>query len=212
MRRVPRSCGTLMSRQQPVFSRATTWRLGLSPTPLGYKVGHIAFDVLSDVPARFQAVGFGSGSPGQEVSFRLFIVKPPLRPTASFSCGGTEQGVAYLALILRYQSVYPTPRGGFQRPQAGYLALVPLPLPPPWVVGSGTPLAMPAYTLGAEFHPDPARPYLVRKRWRWPARNWGIIRPRRKIRVGNGRDSGTSTCGRWHHGGRWLRTRNGERS
>jgi hypothetical protein len=164
----------VMSRHS-LFFQGNDVETGLIADALSYKVGHIAFDVLSDVPARFrpwlrQRLAWAGGQ------FRLFIVNLHFARRHPFMWG-YGAGVACLALILRYQSfTHSTWR--VPTAAAGYLALV-LYLYLRRGRGKWYALAMPAYTLVLSFILTPLGLIWYAK-MAMASRNWGIIRPRRK--------------------------------
>lgn len=159
-----------------LFFQGNDVETGLIADALGYNVGHIAFEVLSDVPARFkpwlrQRLAWAGGQ------FRLFIVNIHFyrRHPFMWSYGA---GVAYLALVLRYQSfTHSTWR--VPTAAAGYLALV-LYLYLHRGCGKWWALVMPAYTLLLSFVITPLGVIWYTK-MAMASRNWGIIRPRREV-------------------------------
>jgi hypothetical protein len=163
----------VMSRHS-LFFQGNDVEAGLIADALGYRVGHIAFEVLSDVPAKFrpwlrQRLAWAGGQ------FRLFIVNIRFARWHPFMWAyGT--GIAYLALILRYQSfVHSTWR--VPAAAAGYLALV-LYLYLRGGRGKWWALAMPMYTLFVSFILTPLGVIWYAK-MALASRNAGVIRPRR---------------------------------
>lgn len=158
-----------------LFFQGNDVETGLIADALGYDVGHIAFDVLSDVPVRFrpwlrQRLAWAGGQ------FRLFIVNIHFARRHPFMWA-YGAGAAYLALILRYQSlIHSTWR--VPTAAAGYLALV-LYLYLHRGRGKWWALAMPAYTLVLSFLLTPLGLIWYAK-MAMASRNWGLIRPRRK--------------------------------
>ena len=160
-----------------LFFQGNDVETGLIADALGYKVGHIAFEVLSDVPARFrpwlrQRLAWAGGQ------FRLFIVNIHFARRHPFMWA-YGAGVAYLALVLRYQSFA---QSTWRVPAAavGYLALV-LYLYLHRGCGKWWALVMPAYTLLLSFIITPLGVMWYAK-MAMASRNWGIIRPRREVR------------------------------
>jgi hypothetical protein len=85
-----------------LFFQGNDVETGLIADALGYNVGHIAFDVLSDVPTRLrpwlrQRLAWAGGQ------FRLFIVNIHFTRRHPFMWA-YGAGVAYLALSLRCQA------------------------------------------------------------------------------------------------------------
>jgi hypothetical protein len=160
----------VMSRHS-LFFQGNDVEAGLIAHALGYRVGHIPFDVLSDVPAKFrpwlrQRLAWAGGQ------FRLFIVNIRFARWHPFmwlyGCG-----VAYLALVLRWQSfAHSTWRG--PAAAAGYLALV-LYLYLHRGRGRWWALAMPLYTLVMSFVLTPVG-VLWYVKMAVSGGNWGIIR------------------------------------
>jgi cellulose synthase/poly-beta-1,6-N-acetylglucosamine synthase-like glycosyltransferase len=158
-----------------LFFQGNDVETGVIAHALGYNVGYIAFDVLSDVPAKFrpwlrQRLAWAGGQ------FRLFIVNIRFIRWHPFMWI-YGAGVAYLALILRYQSfVHSTWR--VPAAAAGYLALV-LYLYLHRGRGKWWALAMPLYTLFISFILTPLGVVWYAK-MAGASRNWGVIRPRRR--------------------------------
>jgi cellulose synthase/poly-beta-1,6-N-acetylglucosamine synthase-like glycosyltransferase len=160
----------VMSRHS-LFFQGNDVEAGLIAHALGYRVGHIPFDVLSDVPARFrpwlrQRLAWAGGQ------FRLFIVNIRFARWHPFmwlyGCG-----VAYLALALRWESLaHSTWR--VPATAAGYLALV-LYLYLRRGGGKWWALAMPLYTLVMSFVLTPVG-VLWYVKMAVSGGNWGIIR------------------------------------
>jgi hypothetical protein len=163
----------VMSRHS-LFFQGNDVEAGLIAHALGYRVGHIPFDVLSDVPAKFrpwlrQRLAWAGGQ------FRLFIVNIRFARWHPFmwlyGCG-----VAYLALALRWESLaHSTWR--VPAAAAGYLALV-LYLYLHRGRGKWWALAMPLYTLAVSFVLTPLGIFWYVK-MAVSGGNWGIIRLRR---------------------------------
>ena len=158
-----------------LFFQGNDVETGLIADARGYRVGHVPFEVLSDVPERFrpwlrQRLAWAGGQ------FRLFIVNIRFVRWHPFMwIYGT--GVTYLALILRWQSfAHSTWR--VPAAAAGYLALV-LYLYLHRGGGKWWALAMPAYTLVLSFVLTPLGVIWYTK-MALAARNWGIIRPHRR--------------------------------
>jgi cellulose synthase/poly-beta-1,6-N-acetylglucosamine synthase-like glycosyltransferase len=159
-----------------LFFQGNDVETGLIADSRGYRVGHIAFDVLSDVPAKFkpwvrQRLAWAGGQ------FRLFIVNIRFARWHPFMWA-YGAGVAYLALILRYQSfVHSTWR--VPAAAAGYIALV-LYLYLRRGDSKCWALVMPAYTLFASFILTPLGLIWYFK-MALHSNNWGIIRPNRSV-------------------------------
>lgn len=158
-----------------LFFQGNDVETGLIADARGYKVGHIPFEVMSDVPAGFrpwlrQRLAWAGGQ------FRLFIVNIRFARWHPFMWL-YGSGVAYMALVLRWQSfAHSTWR--VPAAAAGYLALV-LYLYLHGGRGKWWALAMPAYTLAVSFILTPLGVAWYFK-MALAGRNWGIIRPKRK--------------------------------
>lgn len=159
-----------------LFFQGNDVETGLIADALDYRVGHIAFDVLSDVPARFkpwlrQRLAWAGGQ------FRLFIVNVRFARRHPFMWM-YGAGVVYLALFLRYQSfTHSTWR--VPAAAAGYLTLV-LYLYLHRGRGQWCALAMPIYTLFASFILTPLGLFWYIK-MALASGNWGVIQPNRPI-------------------------------
>ena len=160
-----------------LFFQGNDVETGLIADARGYRVGHVPFEVLSDVPERLrpwlrQRLAWAGGQ------FRLFIVnfRFILLHPFMWIYGA---GVTYLALILRWQSfahsTWRVPAAG-----AGYLTLV-LYLYLHRGRGKWWALAMPFYTLVLSFILTPLGLVWYAK-MAVGARNWGLIRPNRRRR------------------------------
>ena len=157
-----------------LFFQGNDVEAGLIAAARGYRVGHIPFEVLSDVPARFkpwlrQRLAWAGGQ------FRLFIVNFRLARQHPFMWI-YGAGVAYLALALRWESFA---HSTWRVPAAavGYLALV-LYLYLHRGPGKAWALAMPIYTLSVSFILTPIGIVWYVK-MALEGGNWGIIRPNR---------------------------------
>lgn len=157
-----------------LFFQGNDIETGVIAHARGYRVGHVAFEVLSDVPERFrpwlrQRLAWAGGQ------FRLFIVNVRFARWHPF-IWMYGAGVAYLALILRWQSfAHSTWR--VPAAAAGYLTLV-LYLYLHRGEGKWWALAMPVYTLAVSFILTPLGVIWYAK-MAVGARNWGLIRPNR---------------------------------
>jgi len=160
-----------------LFFQGNDVETGLIADARGYRVGHVAFEVLSDVPERFrpwlrQRLAWAGGQ------FRLFIVNFRFIVLHPFMWI-YGAGVTYLALILRWQSfAHSTWR--VPAAAAGYLTLV-LYLYLHRGRGKSWALAMPLYTLVLSFILTPLGLVWYAK-MAVSARNWGLIRPNRRLR------------------------------
>jgi cellulose synthase/poly-beta-1,6-N-acetylglucosamine synthase-like glycosyltransferase len=164
----------VMSRHS-LFFQGNDVEAGLIAHALGYRVGHIPFHVLSDVPAAFrpwlrQRLAWAGGQ------FRLFIVNIRFARWHPFMWL-YGAGVAYLALALRWESFrefnWRVPAAA-----AGYLGLV-LYLYLHRGRGKWWALAMPLYTLTVSFILTPLG-VLWYVKMAIAGGNWGIIRLRHK--------------------------------
>jgi glycosyl transferase family 2 len=164
-----------------LFFQGNDVETGLIADARGYRVGHVPFEVLSDVPERLrpwlrQRLAWAGGQ------FRLFIVnfRFILLHPFMWIYGA---GVTYLALILRWQSfAHSTWR--VPAAAAGYLTLV-LYLYLHRGRGKWWALAMPFYTLVLSFILTPLGLVWYTK-MAVGARNWGLIRPNRRLREERG--------------------------
>jgi Glycosyl transferase family group 2 len=160
-----------------LFFQGNDVETGLIADARGYRVGHVPFEVLSDVPERFrpwlrQRLAWAGGQ------FRLFIVNFRFIVLHPFMWI-YGAGVTYLALILRWQSfAHSTWR--VPAAAAGYLTLV-LYLYLHRGRGKSWALAMPLYTLVLSFILTPLGLVWYAK-MAVSARNWGLIRPNRRLR------------------------------
>jgi hypothetical protein len=158
-----------------LFFQGNDVEAGVIAYALGYRVGFIPFSVLSDVPAKFrpwlrQRLAWAGGQ------FRLFIVNIRFAPRHPFMWI-YGAGVAYLALILRWQSFA---HASWRAPAAaiGYLALV-LYLYLHRGPGKWWALVMPIYTLLVSFIITPLGVIWYTK-MAFASGNWGVIRPNRQ--------------------------------
>jgi hypothetical protein len=159
-----------------LFFQGNDVETGIIAGARGYRVGHVPFEVLSDVPERFrpwlrQRLAWAGGQ------FRLFIINIRFIVVHPF-LWIYGAGVTYLALILRWQSfAHSTWR--VPAAAAGYLTLV-LYLYLHRGRGKWWALAMPFYTLVVSFVLTPLGVVWYAK-MAIGARNWGIIRPGRPL-------------------------------
>jgi Glycosyl transferase family group 2 len=159
-----------------LFFQGNDVETGVIADARGYRVGHIPFEVLSDVPERFrpwlrQRLAWAGGQ------FRLFIVNIRFIVVHPFMWI-YGAGVTYLALVLRWQSfAHSTWR--VPAAAAGYLTLV-LYLYLHRGRGTWWALAMPFYTLIVSFILTPLG-VLWYAKMAVGARNWGVIRPNRPV-------------------------------
>jgi hypothetical protein len=158
-----------------LFFQGNDVEAGIIGHALGYRVGFIPFDILSDVPARFrpwlrQRLAWAGGQ------FRLFIVNIRFAQWHLF-IWVYGAGVAYIALILRWQSFA---HSSWRMPAAvlGYLALV-LCLYMHRGKGKWWTLVMPFYTLLSSFIITPLGIIWYIK-MALTSGNWGVIRPHRQ--------------------------------
>jgi hypothetical protein len=164
----------VMSRHS-LFFQGNDVEAGLIAYALGYRVGHIPFQVLSDVPATFrpwlrQRLAWAGGQ------FRLFIVNIRFARWHPFMWL-YGAGIAYLALALRWES-FTEFNWRVPAAAAGYLALV-LYLYLHRGRGKWWALAMPLYTLIVSFILTPLG-VLWYVKMAVAGGNWGIIRLRAK--------------------------------
>jgi cellulose synthase/poly-beta-1,6-N-acetylglucosamine synthase-like glycosyltransferase len=159
-----------------LFFQGNDVETGVIADARGYRVGHVPFEVLSDLPERFrpwlrQRLAWAGGQ------FRLFTVNIRFIAAHPFMWI-YGAGVTYLALILRWQSfAHSTWR--VPAAAAGYLTLV-LYLYLHRGRGKWWALAMPFYTLVVSFILTPLGVVWYAK-MAVGARNWGLIRPGRRV-------------------------------
>jgi hypothetical protein len=166
-----------------LFFQGNDVETGVLAYALGYRVGHIAFEVLSDVPVKFkpwlrQRLAWAGGQ------FRLFIV--------NFQFGRRHPfmwlygaGVVYLALLFRYHlAMHSASR--VVTVVVGYVTLV-LYLYLRRGRGKWWALAMPFYTLLLSFVVTPLG-IIWYVKMAISSNNWGIIRPRanHKLKISGG--------------------------
>jgi hypothetical protein len=159
-----------------LFFQGNDVETGIIADARGYRVGHVPFEVLSDVPERFrpwlrQRLAWAGGQ------FRLFIVNFRFIVVHPFMWI-YGAGVTYLALILRWQSLA---HSTWRVPEAaaGYLTLV-LYLYVRRGRGKWWALAMPFSTQAVSFILTPLGVVWYLK-MAIGAGNWGIIRPHRQV-------------------------------
>ena len=162
----------VMSRHS-LFFQGNDVEIGLISESRGYRIGHIAFEISTDAPAKFipwarQRLAWAGGQ------FRLFIVNVRFARRHPF-LWFYGAGIATLGLAFRWQ-IFTHPPGPLLAAAAGgYLALV-VYLYLRRGGGNGWVLAMPFYVLLTSFLILPLGPIWYVKMAR-AHHNWGIIRP-----------------------------------
>jgi len=166
-----------------LFFQGNDVETGMIAQALGYRVGHIPFEVLSDVPAKFkpwlrQRLAWAGGQ------FRLFIVNIQFSRKHPFMWA-YGAGVVYLALLFRFQfAMHSALR--VVASVVGYVALV-LYLYLHRGRGKWWALAMPFYTLLLSFILTPLG-IIWYVKMAIASNNWGVIRPRpnHKLKINGG--------------------------
>ena len=159
-----------------LYMQGNDVEIGLLSESRGYRIGHIAFEIRTDAPAKFtpwlrQRLAWAGGQ------FRLFIVNIRFirRHPFMWFYGA---GIATLGLAFRWQIFTGPPRPLLAAAAGGYVALV-VYLYLRRGGGNGWVLAMPFYVLLSSFLILPLGPIWYVKMSR-AAHNWGIIRPGRR--------------------------------
>ena len=170
----------VMSRHS-LFFQGNDVEIGLLSEARGYRIGHIAFEISSDVPATFipwlrQRLAWAGGQ------FRLFIVNVRFGRRHPF-LWFYGAGVAMVGLAFRWQIIASPPRPLLWAAAGGYAALV-VYLYLRRGGGNGWVIAMPFYVLFSSFFILPLGPIWYVK-MSMEHHNWGVIRPghRREGRV-----------------------------
>jgi hypothetical protein len=166
----------VMSRHS-LFFQGNDVEAGIIAHALGYRVGFIPFDILSDVPAKIrpwtrQRLAWAGGQ------FRLFIVNIRFARWHLFMWV-YGAAFAYLTVILRWQS-FTQASWRILATVLGYLALV-LFLYMHDTRGKWWVLAMPLYTFISSFIITPLGLFWYTK-MALASGNWGVIRPHRQPR------------------------------
>ena len=164
--------------QHSLFFQGNDVEIGLISEARGYRIGHIAFEIKSDVPATFrpwarQRLAWAGGQ------FRLFIVNIRFARRHPF-LWFYGAGIATLGLAFRWQVLTAPPRPLLWAAVGGYGALV-LYLYLRRGGGNGWVLAMPFYVLLSSFLILPLGPVWYVK-MALAHHNWGVIRPGRRAR------------------------------
>ena len=161
-----------------LYMQGNDVEIGLLSESRGYRIGHIAFEIRTDVPAKFtpwlrQRLAWAGGQ------FRLFIVNIRFirRHPFMWFYGA---GIATLGLVFRWQIFTGPPRPLLAAAAGGYIALV-VYLYLRRGGGNGWVLAMPFYVLLSSFLILPLGPIWYVKMSR-AAHNWGVIRPGSRVR------------------------------
>jgi hypothetical protein len=165
----------IMSRHS-LFFQGNDVEIGLLAEARGFPIGHIAFEVTTDVPARLdpwlrQRLAWAGGQ------FRLFIVNIWFARRHPF-LWFYGAGVATAGLAFRWQVAASPPGPLLWAVAAGYAALV-VYLYLRRGGGNGWVIAMPLYVLLSSFLILPLGPAWYVK-MSLAHRNWGIIRPGRR--------------------------------
>ena len=165
----------VMSRHS-LFFQGNDVEIGLLSEARGYRIGHIAFEIKSDVPATFipwlrQRLAWAGGQ------FRLFIVNIRFVRRHPF-LWFYGAGVVTVGLAFRWEIFTSPPRPLLWAAAGGYAALV-VYLYLRRGGGSGWVIAMPFYVLFSSFFILPLGPFWYVKMSR-AHHNWGIIRPGRR--------------------------------
>ena len=165
----------VMSRHS-LFFQGNDVEIGLLSEARGYRIGHIAFEVKSDVPATFipwlrQRLAWAGGQ------FRLFVVNIWFARRHPF-LWFYGAGVATVGLAFRWQVFAEPPRPLLWAAAGGYAALV-VYLYLRRGGGNGWVIAMPFYVLFSSFLILPLGPFWYVK-MSLEHHNWGVIRPGRR--------------------------------
>jgi len=165
----------VMSRHS-LFFQGNDVEIGLLSEARGWRIGHIAFEIKSDVPAKFvpwvrQRLAWAGGQ------FRLFIVNIRFARRHPF-LWFYGAGIATLGLAFRWQIFTEPPRPLVWAAAGGYAALV-VYLYLRRGGGNGWVITMPFYVLFSSFFILPLGPLWYLK-MSLEHHNWGIIRPGRR--------------------------------